>query len=287
MRRITLAAALLLAACTPEGSSEDNADEPCDGHGELHDDHCHCDDGYSQPRNDALRCIADEVEPDASADMGAPEPEDTGVGVDATVDDEPDRGGDEPDAAIDGGEPEPALTLDGAEVTARTLLDHDGDRVWLLDARADGHRLRLENYAAFGGPVAPGRVAIEAVDADYASCGLCLVLETDCAAGGACETTWMPVPGSGAVELTALGDGEGEPMSGQLEGLMFREVEIDAETYATTVVPGGSETALSDWAFDVMLDVECSGHGHLHGDTCHCDAGYQNDPNDPGRCVPV
>lgn len=286
MRRITLAAALLLAACTPEGS----ADAPCDGHGELHDDHCHCDEGYMLAPDDATRCVVERTLPDARVDVGAPEPGDAGVDEgapsdDAGPDDEPDA---EPgDAALDGGELEPARSLEGAEVTARTLLDHEGDRVWLLDARADGHRLRLENYAAFGGPTAPGRVAIEAVDADYASCGLCLVLETDCAAGGACQTTWMPVPGSGAVELTALGEAEGAPMSGQLEGLMFREVEIDAETYATTVVPGGGEAALADWAFDVMLDVECNGHGHLHGDTCHCDPGYQNDPNDPGRCVPA
>ena len=148
--------------------------------------------------------------------------------------------------------------------------------------------LRLENYAGFGGPQAPGRFVIDARDADYASCGLCLVLHTDCAGGGArCESTWMPVPDSGAVELTALGTGEDEAFSGRLEGLRFRPVSIDPMTYATTVLPGGEEITLADWAFDTLLQVECSGHGHLHGNTCHCDPGYQTDPEDPGRCVPA
>lgn len=283
MRRITLTLALSLAACSGGGGS----DTECSGHGELHDDHCHCDEGYSPARGDETACVLDVMSPDADAgvDMSAPAPEPDDAGVDGG-DPEPD------DMMVDtdgpAPEPEPEFALDGAEVTARTLLDHEGDRVWLLDARAEGHRLRIENYAAFGGPVAPGRVAIGASEADYAACGLCLVLETGCASGeGACDETWMPVPGSGEVELTALGAAEGEAFSGQLEGLRFRAVQIDPETYATTVVEGGGEAALADWAFEVSLDVECNGHGHLHGDTCHCDAGYQNDPDDPGRCVPA
>jgi hypothetical protein len=31
---------------------------------------------------------------------------------------------------------------------------------------------------------------------------------------------------------------------------------------------------------------ECGGHGHLHGTECHCDPGYQQDPDDPGMCIP-
>lgn len=30
---------------------------------------------------------------------------------------------------------------------------------------------------------------------------------------------------------------------------------------------------------------ECSGHGHLHDGTCHCDDGYSVDPNDATKCV--
>ncbi len=32
---------------------------------------------------------------------------------------------------------------------------------------------------------------------------------------------------------------------------------------------------------------ECGGHGHLHGTKCHCDAGYKQDPNNEGNCIPV
>ena len=185
-------------------------------------------------------------------------------------------------------EPETELTLADAEVAAQTLVNHDGHRVWLLDARADGHQLRLESYAEFGGPQAPGRFAIDAREADYATCGLCLVLRTDCADGGsACGATWMPVPDSGAVEFAALGVEEGEALTGAVEGLRLREVTIDPDNYTTTVVPDGAEIALADWAFDASLEVECSGHGHMHGERCHCDPGYQTDPFDPGRCVPA
>jgi len=29
----------------------------------------------------------------------------------------------------------------------------------------------------------------------------------------------------------------------------------------------------------------CSGHGHLHGSSCHCDEGYMNDPFNPEACI--
>ncbi len=274
MRRIALSLALLLSAC----GVEDSADAPpCGGHGEPHGDHCHCDEGYAPAPGDPHACVPEEPEPEPAPEPEpepAPEPE-----PEPTPEPEP---APEPEP-----EPEPEVDLSGADVGARTLTDHEGQRVWLLDARAGSHHLRIENYAAFGGPSAPGRHPIDVAEADYASCGLCLVLHTGCAgAEGPCDTTWMPVPGSGAVELTALGVAEGEPLAGRVEGLRFREVAIDPDTYATTVAPGGREVDLVDWAFDVTLDVECSGHGHLHGDTCHCDAGYRTDPDDPGRCVP-
>ncbi len=33
--------------------------------------------------------------------------------------------------------------------------------------------------------------------------------------------------------------------------------------------------------------TECSGHGHTHGPTCHCDSGYVREPAAPLRCVPT
>ncbi len=33
--------------------------------------------------------------------------------------------------------------------------------------------------------------------------------------------------------------------------------------------------------------TECSGHGHTHGPTCHCDSGYVREPAAPLRCLPT
>jgi len=48
---------------------------------------------------------------------------------------------------------------------------------------------------------------------------------------------------------------------------------------AFIVMPGCGED-------DGQAAEECSGHGHLHDNECHCDNGYTNDPNDPTKCVP-
>ncbi len=31
----------------------------------------------------------------------------------------------------------------------------------------------------------------------------------------------------------------------------------------------------------------CGGHGHMDGDTCHCDENYELDPDDPANCIAV
>jgi uncharacterized protein YceK len=35
----------------------------------------------------------------------------------------------------------------------------------------------------------------------------------------------------------------------------------------------------------VKKSVECGGHGHIHGDSCHCDKGYKQDPGDKKNCI--
>ncbi|MEZ4433640.1 MAG: hypothetical protein R3F65_14625 [bacterium] len=293
MRRALLTLTLFaLAGCGGDGGGDDSPD--CDGRGTLHDDHCHCDPGFALDPADDLRCVA--VEADAGVDA-APEPE-----SDAATEPEPDAATEPapdaatapdaaaaPDAAT---EPE-AIDFDPETVRASTLLD-DGDRVWLVEAADGEHVLRLENYVAFGGPAAPARVAIGEVEADYAACGLCLVLQSECVAHDDhfhCGPSFMPVPGVGEVELTAVGAAEGEAFAARLSGIELREVTIDPRDYTTTVVPGGRRLRLAEWSFEATLaaapmNEECGGHGHLHGDHCHCDPGYMVDPEDPANCVP-
>lgn len=278
MRRALLTLTLFaLAGCGGDGGGGD--DPPvCDGRGSLHEDHCHSDPGFTLDPADDLRCVP--VEADAGVDA-APEPE-----PDAAPDPEPDAGP----------EPEPeALDFDPETVRASTLLDDDGEQVWLIEAVDGSHVLRLENYAAFGGPTAPGRIAISEAEANYADCGLCLLLQADCVAHDDhfhCGPTFMPVPGVGEVELTAIGAAEGEAFAARVSGIELREVTIDPRTYATAAVPGGRRLRLAEWSFEATLTAapmseECGGHGHLHGDHCHCDLGYVIDPADPMNCVPA
>ena len=56
-------------------------------------------------------------------------------------------------------------------------------------------------------------------------------------------------------------------------------------------VENGETMSLRSWSFDVQLEdlntdnEECGGHGLLHNDHCHCDSGYQVDPNDSSQCI--
>ncbi len=50
---------------------EAHGDEECGGHGELHDDHCHCDDGYVVDEDDETRCVEeDDEDPDGMGGNG-------------------------------------------------------------------------------------------------------------------------------------------------------------------------------------------------------------------------
>lgn len=70
-----LVAALTLAmgvGCT----SDDTAADECGGNGELHDDHCHCDEGFVQSSDDPTECI-----PDDGGDPDTPGPSSTRLAV--------------------------------------------------------------------------------------------------------------------------------------------------------------------------------------------------------------
>lgn len=84
------------------------------------------------------------------------------------------------------------------------------------------------------------------------------------------------------------------------EGSLQRH-ELPAEVVAVLSTPGtGAATSgvdaqgrvygtlfLTDPEPALWEDEEiCSGHGHLHGADCHCDAGYIPDPDDSAACIP-
>jgi hypothetical protein len=281
IRRLThsLVAALLTMSCLPACSSEDehgedhdhdehsnpdsgSATEECSGHGHLHGDECHCDEGYEMT-DDGTACVAasDSQSPDAGAD---------------------------PDSTSS------MLDLSSATLTARTGTDSEEKLVWVIEATDDTYLLQMELYEAYGGPTTPGVVPITDNETSYHSCGTCLLLQTGCEAHDDhfhCDGTFMPMA-QGELHLDVLDMEVGGRIEGDTHDIVFQEVLID-EDLNTLPVPGGRQMALEDLQFALTLDPlqsepteECGGHGHLHGSECHCDDGYQVDPEDSANCIP-
>lgn len=256
---VFLGALAALAAC--EGTTSDS----CAPHGERHGDHCDCDDGFA-PSEDGSTCVAeagrDASSPDASTpDASAPDAEPE-VTPETTTPDTSSLDGETTQPAPDAGPTDTAgptsTVIDFTSITARTTLQttDGGARFWILEAAAGQYVLSLQIYEDFGGPTAPGEFPITETETDYASCGTCLVLRDGCEAHGDhyhCDKTFMPEIG-GSMTLTALGTRDGAPMSGTLEGLTFREVDIANNNNATTPVPSGARLSLSPWTFTSTVD---------------------------------
>jgi hypothetical protein len=211
---------------------------------------------------------------DAGGDHDAHEREDAD---DDSVDEEPDQ-----------------LDFTPASTRAATGEAQDGSKLWVLEALDDDVLLNLELYEAYGGPSSPGTVDITDEETSYATCATCVVLRTGCATAGdgfQCEKSFMPREG-GEVRIDEIGSSEGDFLAGELLELTFQEVTI-SDDYRTEPVTDGDVLRLDAWAFDAELEIVeggsdevCSGHGHLHGDQCHCDPGYRLDPDDSTKCIP-
>ncbi len=272
-------------------------DDPCAPHGSQHGNHCHCDEGYERAA-DGLGCVAevagDTTEPGKEVDASeTTTPSDVNEVAEAEV-----TPVETIEETVDPIEVTPeviaplAIDLTGAVLSAHTALGEDGSRAWFLDGTLEPYVLGLEVYESFGGPSEPGEVALEGAETSYATCGTCVLLQTDCEAHGDhfhCERTFMPE--AGAVTFSALGTKHGTLLAGALDGVVFREVTI-ASDFTTTPVPAGQRLALARWAFSTALEVAaepglaCGGHGEAHGDHCDCDNGYRADPADPINCIP-
>jgi hypothetical protein len=253
-----LACVVGLWGCGPQeqgGEVVEIIEDECGGFGHLHDDHCHCDEGYT-PTADQRSCV-EEGDPD-------------------------------PDPADQGG----PLTFEPGSVRGAVGETEGGQSYWVVEGLDEGTHIQVELYPEYGGPDQAGTHTLGQDDESYATCGTCVVLRTGCVLSGGfydCERTFMPIAGA-SLQLDQIGDAEGGKLVGSLEDVTFEQVTIERD-FSTTPVEDGASHTLARWAFDVVLggsdipEPECSGHGHLHGNTCHCDPGYTLDPNDSGRCV--
>lgn len=281
-------------------------DIECAGHGEIHGDHCDCDSGFTLSE-DEQSCVLMDVDqgsdvPDEgyqAPDM-APEQDahhDHDMGGEPDMSQEHDLGEQHDQGGIEdmGEEDTQALMFVPTVMQASVGKGNQGKSVWLMEAATSDTMLSLEVHESFGGPTSPGTFPVTSTETDYATCGTCLIVRTGCVSHGDhvdCDHTFMP-RAQGDVHIEALGAQAGERITGELVSLVFQEVSI-GQDFKTLPVVDGEEFRLEDWRFDVQLlalpsgeeEPECSGHGHVHGSVCHCDAGYQVDPQDSERCVP-
>lgn len=262
-----------VTGCTQTETNEPLEESECSGHGHIHGFYCHCDPGFSQSE-DRLSCLQSQDESDGNdasedQDEGSDQVDDEGVDLDSSTNE---------------------FVFTATQVSAKVGKAQDGTQTLVLEAVDGDTLLKLELYAAFGGPTSPGRVDITQSETNYATCGTCIMMQTGCAPHGDhvhCARTFMPKVG-GHVRFDEVGSSAGEHITGALLDVVFQEVTI-GEGFQTQPVANAPTQDLSDWEFDVELNAvaqeECSGHGFIHGDQCHCDSGYQLDPTDPMQCI--
>ncbi len=286
MQRSSLTSPFLLACALIGGwvlgCDQDPSGLRCGPHGEAHGDHCHCHSGYHLD-GDGTGCVAmDGGTPvKQGRDAGAAPSLDSGVALEADASVSLDAGSlQDPDA----GSGPPSLRFERMSAEIRYQTDENGG-VWVYSARGGTMRLSVENYEALGGLGATGVRTVGAAETDYALCGICVVLSTECTVQG-CSKVFMPEVG-GQISITQLGTAQGQRFAGSLDSLVFREVTIDRASYETRTVAGGDRFALEMHTWDEAIPaLPCGGHGHLHGTTCHCDPGYRVDPTNRMNCIP-
>ena len=143
------------------------------------------------------------------------------------------------------------LNMDDAIITGQSTTDGQGDAVYIVQAVAGDVVLRLEGYVGFGAPETPAVVAIDDDETSYASCAVCVIVQTGCAAHDNhfhCSETLMPAA-AGQVEFSTLD--LTSAMAGTLHDLTFQPVAI-ADDNETTPLEG-QRLHLSHWAFSTAL----------------------------------
>ncbi len=127
-----------------------------------------------------------------------------------------------------------------------------------MDMPPDAMFLELYNtYAPFGtsaapGAIGPGSHTIDATQASYETCGLCLQFHANFdEASGAGSNIYMP--NGGTINITAMDPAVGGAYALTFTNLTLREVTIDPMTFVTTDVAGGCTATLTDGSLAGMI----------------------------------
>jgi len=156
-------------------------------------------------------------------------------------------GGD--DAAIDAGQmPDAAsCTHSGFSADGETA-ERDAELDVLFYTAVQGNtRLTIDFYFPLGAIDDSQNLTLTGEGLD--TCATCVFTKRDCGAL-ICQTSLMAQ--SGQLTITAMGD-TGEPFSGSLNSAVFAEVDIDAATQQTTVVPGGVTWCIDSYEFSLQV----------------------------------
>ncbi len=112
--------------------------------------------------------------------------------------------------------------------------------------------IAVELYYDFGGSTTPGTFALAGTteEANYATCGTCVLVRSGCDASGACTKYFFQTGGT----LTTTAHGEvGGQFTGTMTGVTLEEVTINSSTFESTPVPGGEGWCISTYSFDAAV----------------------------------
>ena len=130
---------------------------------------------------------------------------------------------------------------------ANDLVNSDGSNLnysIVTAAETPYNIIQISSLADWGGPTTTGTYSLEGIN--YADCGLCLLASINCTDEG-CEKTLYAEEGS--VEISEIGFSIGDRFTGRLDGVVFREVTIDQDTFTSTLVEGGETWCLDGYEF--------------------------------------
>ncbi len=213
------AAAAAVVACAPVADADEGDDEAGDGCGpnssfNADHGHCDCDAGFEKQGTACLPVEDDDVDP---------------------------------------GEVEP-IDMTDAVITGQSATDDNGDAVYIVQAVAGDVVVRIEGYVGSGAPSTAASVTLAGDELNYATCSVCVLAQTGCAAHDDhfhCEETLMAT--GGVVELDALDPSAS--IAGHLHEVQFVPVTI-ADDYQSTPIDGGQPHAIAHWDFTTTLVAE-------------------------------
>ncbi len=116
---------------------------------------------------------------------------------------------------------------------------------------SDPDNLDIEMYAGFGvfsSGIHTGTFKLSGAELDYATCGLCVLVQTD-SSGGSPTDTYMATGGS--VTITSL-----QPtLAGTLDNVTFTHVNIDPNTFESTSAGDGCNSSIASLAISAPVTV--------------------------------